>query len=106
MPVYRLTGRPDYILEEDGERFPMECKSRDVDARGPNDSNTSHSPRAARRIDREHALRDTNGESNTATARSTSPSLRFAPDVRRNHASAARCRDCGFRRQCTDVLQS
>jgi CRISPR-associated exonuclease Cas4 len=34
---YKLTGRPDYILEEHGERFPMERKSRDLDARGPYD---------------------------------------------------------------------
>jgi hypothetical protein len=30
---YKLTGQPDYILEEHGERFPMERKSRDLDAR-------------------------------------------------------------------------
>ena len=34
---YRLTAQPDYILEEHGERFPMERKSRDLDARGPYD---------------------------------------------------------------------
>jgi hypothetical protein len=29
---YRLTGQPNYILEEHGERFPMERKSRDLDS--------------------------------------------------------------------------
>jgi len=87
---YKLTGQPDYILEEHGERFPMEHKSRDLDARGPYDG--ERLPLAGR-----------------CAPHCRDPCApRDALNVRRNDTCAARCRGCGCgcgcRRQCSDSL--
>ena len=118
---YKLTGQPDYILEEDGERFPMERKSRDLDARGPYDGERlqlaaycrlleEHTGQPVRRgrlqyrnrtldIPFDRALRAALLE----TLRDIQP-LRDAHNVSRNHRSVGRCRGCGFRQRCTDSL--
>jgi CRISPR-associated exonuclease Cas4 len=124
---YRLTGRPDYILAEGGERFPMERKSREVDARGAYDSERlqlaaycllleEHTGQPVRRGRLEYRNRTLDIAFDDALRRalhaalSEMHALRSAPDVRRNHTSAARCRGCGcgcgFRRQCSDALAS
>jgi CRISPR-associated exonuclease Cas4 len=118
---YKLTGQPDYILEEHGERFPMERKSRDLDARGPYDGErlqlaaycllleeqTGTPVRRGRLEYRNRALDIPFDRALRAalleTLRDIQP-LRGARNVRRNHHSAARCRGCGFRHQCSDSL--
>jgi CRISPR-associated exonuclease Cas4 len=120
---YRLTGQPDYILEERGERFPMERKSRDLDARGPYDGErlqlaaycllleeeTGTPVRRGRLQYRNRTLDIPFDAALRAALLATLHDLqrqRGAQDVRRNHASAARCRGCGcgFRHRCSDSL--
>ena len=118
---YKLTGQPDYILKENGERFPMERKSRDLDARGPYDGERlqlaaycllleEHTGQPVRRGRLQYRNRDIDIPFDSAlraalleTLRDIPP-LRGAHTVRRNHHSAARCRGCGFRHQCSDSL--
>jgi CRISPR-associated exonuclease Cas4 len=118
---YKLTGQPDYILEEHGERFPMERKSRDLDARGPYDGERlqlaaycllleeqTGIPVRCGRLEYRNRTLDIPFDSALRTAlletlRELQP-LRGAHSVRRNHSSAARCRGCGCRRECSDSL--
>jgi CRISPR-associated exonuclease Cas4 len=110
---YKLTGQPDYIFEEHGERFPMERKSRELDARGPYDGERlqlaaycllleEHTGRPVRRGRLEYRNRALDIPFDSALR--AIPPLRGAHTVRRNHSSAARCRGCGFRRRCSDSL--
>jgi CRISPR-associated exonuclease Cas4 len=118
---YKLTGQPDYILEEHGERFPMERKSRDLDARGPYDGEQLQlatycllleeeisAPVRRGRLQYRNRTVDIPFDSALRAAlletlRELQP-LRGAHTVRRNHQSAARCRGCGFRHRCSDSL--
>jgi CRISPR-associated exonuclease Cas4 len=118
---YQLTGQPDSILEEHGERFPMERKSRDVDARGPYDGERLQlatycllleeeigTPVRRGRLEYRNRTLDIPFDSALRAALLETlralPPLRGAHNVRRNHSSAARCRGCGFRHQCSDSL--
>ncbi len=118
---YKLTGQPDYILEEHGERFPMERKSRDLDARGPYEGERlqlaaycllleEHTGQPVRRGRLQYRNRTLDIPFDPALRAALLETLRgigqrrHAPDVRRNHASAGRCRGCGFRHRCPDSL--
>jgi len=118
---YHLTGRPDYILEERGERFPMERKSRALTSAGPYDGERlqlaaycllleEHSGRPVRRGRLEYRNRTLDIPFDAALRAALLETLehvqqhRRAPDVRRSHANPARCRACGFRPRCSDSL--
>jgi CRISPR-associated exonuclease Cas4 len=118
---YYLTGRPDYLLEEDGERFPMERKSRELDGRGPHDGERlqlaaycllleeqiGRPVRHGRLEYRNRAIDVPFDRALRAALLETLrdlQALREASDVRRDHTSAGRCRGCGFRRRCSDSL--
>jgi CRISPR-associated exonuclease Cas4 len=118
---YRLTGRPDYILEENGEHFPMERKSRPLTDRGPYDGERlqlaaycllleEHTGQPVRRGRLEYLNRTVDIPFDTAlrvALLETLSELRQHPharDVRRSHSHPARCRACGFRTRCSDSL--
>jgi CRISPR-associated exonuclease Cas4 len=114
---YKLTGQPDYILEEHGERFPMERKSRDLDARGPYDGERLQlaaycllleeeigTPVRHGRLEYRNRTLDIPFDSALRAALLKTlrdiQQRRHAHTVRRNHSSVARCRGCGFRDRC------
>lgn len=118
---YHLTGRPDYHLEEDGERFPMERKSRALTNAGPYDSErlrlaaycllleeaTGRPVRRGRLEYRNRTLDIPFDAALRATLLETLREIqqqRHASDVRRSHSNLHRCRACGFRGRCTDTL--
>jgi len=118
---HHLTGRPDYILEEHGERFPMERKSRALTRAGPYDSERlqlaaycllleEHSGQPVRRGRLEYRNRTLDIPFDAALRAALLETLReiqqqqHASDVRRNHTHPARCRACGFRTRCSDSL--
>ena len=118
---YRLTGRPDYLLEEHGERFPMERKSRTLTDRGPYDSERlqlaaycllleEDTGQPVRRGRLEYRNRTIDGPFDAALRAALLATLEelqqysHARDVRRSHAQPARCRGCGFRARCSQAL--
>jgi CRISPR-associated exonuclease Cas4 len=118
----RLAGQPDFILQDRDGRFPMERKSRAVDSRGPYPSERLQlaaycllieetDGRPARRGRLEYANGWVDVPFDAALRRQLLTTidqmrtLRSSTDVRRSHASAGRCRGCGFRSRCTDALQ-
>jgi CRISPR-associated exonuclease Cas4 len=120
---YHLTGQPDYILEEAGERFPMERKSRDLTRYGPYEGErlqlaaycllleetTGQRVHRGRLEYRNRAIDVPFDRALRAALLETLrdlQALRGASDVRRDHTSAGRCRGCGFRSRCSDSLAS
>lgn len=119
---YRLTGRPDFILEENGERFPMERKSRALPERqGPYESERLQlaaycllleelTGRPVRRGRLEYSNRTVDVPFDAAlraallTALTDLKQHQHARDVRRSHAHPGRCRACGFRTRCSEAL--
>ena len=118
---HRLTGRPDYVLEEHGERFPMERKSRALTDRGPYESERlqlaaycllleEHTGQPVRRGRLEYLNRSIDVPFDAALRAALLATLQelqqhsHARDVRRSHAQPARCRGCGFRTRCSGAL--
>jgi CRISPR-associated exonuclease Cas4 len=118
---FHLIGRPDYILEEHGERIPVERKDRMLTHSGPHDSERLQlaayclllEEREGRPVHRgrlqyqnttldimfDEALR--RKLLATLAAIQSSADLAY---IRRSHPSAARCHGCAFRRQCAESL--
>jgi CRISPR-associated exonuclease Cas4 len=118
---YQLIGRPDYVLEEGGERIPVERKDRMLNHSGPHESERLQlaayclllEERDSRPVHRgrlqyqntsvdipfDEALR----RKLLATLAAIQASADLA-DVRRRHSSPARCRGCAFAVQCTESL--
>lgn len=118
-PVFDLAGRPDYLIEHQGELVPVEAKSR----RAPPQPYSSHVFQLAaycRLVEVEYGRRPPYGVVKyrdrsiavaytaelEASLRQTLTEMRqwqsAAPD--RSHASLKRCTSCGYREACDQVL--
>jgi CRISPR-associated exonuclease Cas4 len=118
---YQLIGRPDYVLEERGERIPVERKDRMLTHSGPHESERLQlaayclllEEREGRPVNRgqlqyqnttvdvtfDEALR----RKLIATLAAMQVSADLA-EVRRSHSSPARCLGCALRMRCTESL--
>ena len=118
---YHLIGRPDYVLEESGERIPVERKDRMLTHSGPHEAERLQlaayclllEEREGRPVHRgrlqyqntsldipfDEALR----RKLLATLAAIQASADLA-NVRRSHPSPARCHGCAFRMQCSESL--
>jgi CRISPR-associated exonuclease Cas4 len=116
-----LTGKPDYLVEEDGEVIPVEVKSGPAPAGGPRDSHiyrmaaycllaaeqTGRRPRRGfiRYADRGFSVDFTDDlEQETLALLDDMRAGLEAEDVHRSHDSAARCRGCGYCEVCDEAL--
>jgi CRISPR-associated exonuclease Cas4 len=119
-PGLALTGKPDYLVEQDGRIIPVEVKS----GRAPETPYDSHIYQLAaycllvekaygkrppygiiHYTDRDFAIDYTSQlESSLLDLLAEMRRDERRPDVPRSHESAARCRGCGFRQDCDDVL--
>lgn len=98
---YKLTGQPDYILEEHGERLQLAAYCLLLEEQ-------TGTPVRRGRLEYRNRTLDIPFDSALRTALLETlralPPLRGAHTVRRNHSSAARCRSCGFRDRCSESL--
>jgi CRISPR-associated exonuclease Cas4 len=118
---YQLIGRPDYVLEEGGERIPVERKDRMLTHSGPHESERLQlaayclllEEREGRPVHRGRlqyqntSLDITFDEALRRKLLATLAAIQVSADltdVRRSHPSPARCRGCAFRMQCTESL--
>jgi CRISPR-associated exonuclease Cas4 len=112
---YNLSGKPDYILEENGEFIPVDRKSRNVNERGAHDSERLQLAAYCLLVEERYAKPVRRGRLQYRNASIDIPfdaALRAAllsslreiqqrrtiEDVRRSHHSPARCRGCGGNR--------
>lgn len=115
-----LTGKPDYLVEQEGRIIPVEVKS----GRAPETPYDSHIYQLAAYcllVDKAYGKRPPYGiihYTDRDFAIDYTPQLESSlldllaemrrderrHDVPRSHESAARCRGCGFRQDCDDAL--
>lgn len=118
---YRLTGKPDYIVEIEGTKIPVEVKP---GRRGsePRSSDILQLAAYGLLIEEEFGAAPAYG---LLRYGSTTFEVRFdqelkarlvsileemressnAPNIARDHQDARRCRGCGFREACDEALQ-
>jgi CRISPR-associated exonuclease Cas4 len=118
---FHLIGRPDYILEENGERIPVERKDRMLTHSGPHDSERLQlaaycllleerdgSPVRRGRLQYQNTTLDIMfDEALRRKLLATLAAIQASADleyIRRSHPSAARCHGCEFRLQCAESL--
>jgi CRISPR-associated protein Cas4 len=118
---YQLIGRPDYVLEEGGERIPVERKDRMLTHSGPHESERLQlavycllleeregQPVHRGRLQYQNTSLDiTFDEALRRKLLATLAAIQASADlvdVRRSHPSPARCWGCAFRMQCTESL--
>lgn len=118
---YHLIGRPDYVLEESGERIPVERKDRMLTHSGPHESERLQlaayclllEEREGRPVHRGRlqyqntSLDITFDEALRRKLLATLAAIQASADlanVRRSHPSPARCQGCAFRMQCSESL--
>jgi len=118
---YQLIGRPDYILEENGEHIPVERKDRMLTHSGPHESERLQlaayclllEERDGRPVHRGRlqyqntSLDITFDEALRRKLLATVAAIQSSADlldVRRSHPSPARCQGCAFRMHCTESL--
>ena len=117
---YRLTGKPDYLLKDDGEIIPIEVKS----SRAPSQPYRSHVLQLAAYcllVQETHGLRPSHG---IIRYRDQTFAVDFTPeledrlldtlddmrqdakesDVPRSHDNPAQCTACGYRPFCDQSL--
>jgi len=115
-----LTGKPDYLVEQNGKLIPVEVKTGRVpDA--PYDSHIFQLAAYCLLVEKTYGKRPPHGiihYSNRDFAVDYTPQLESAlldhlaemrrdelrKDVPRSHEDAARCRRCGFRKVCDQSL--
>jgi len=118
---YHLIGRPDYVLEESGERIPVERKDRMLTHSGPHESERLQlaayclllEERDGRPVNRgrlqyqntslDIPFDETLRRKLLATLAAIEASADL-PNVRRSHPSPARCQGCAFRMHCPESL--
>jgi CRISPR-associated exonuclease Cas4 len=124
-PGLGLVGRPDYLVEQDQALIPVEVKSGRIPD-GPYDQHIFQLAAYCLLVERAHGKRPPyglihymgNGKSARTFQVDYTPELEAAlvellsemrsqehrKNVPRSHDSAARCRGCGFRSVCDQVL--
>ena len=118
---FHLIGRPDYILEEHGERIPVERKDRMLTHSGPHDSERLQlaaycllleeregTPVRRGRLQYQNTTLDIMfDEALRRKLLATLAAIQASADLeymRRSHPSAARCHGCAFRMHCAESL--
>ena len=113
---YALTGKPDYIVEENGATIPIEVKPNRV-APAPYESDVMQLAAYALLIEESYGMNPPHGllkyrdavfqidftEELRAQLLDLMDAMREdlgARDVSRSHAEPARCRACGYRSEC------
>jgi CRISPR-associated exonuclease Cas4 len=119
---YGIVGKPDYITDQDGELVPIERKSRSIKGR-PFEGEILQLAAYGLLIEerfgkpvRRGVLQYQNASVDIAfdeqlrskllTAISALKEAQCLSDVSRDHHHPARCKACGFRNSCPDVLVS
>jgi CRISPR-associated exonuclease Cas4 len=123
-PLYNaelgLTGKPDYLVEQDGQVIPVEVKSSRID-QGPYDTHIYQLAAYCLLVDRIYGTRPAYGilhypnrtyridfttelESATLTLLEEIHQQEHRKVLLRSHENPARCRACGFRDACDQRL--
>jgi CRISPR-associated exonuclease Cas4 len=119
-PDRHLTGRPDYLVRSGDKFIPVEVKSRRI-AEAPLDSHVFQLAAYCMLVERTYRSRPPYGilhYSNRTFAIDFTPELENTlsqliaemqtkqrmREVHRSHASPSRCRGCGFKSVCDEVL--
>ncbi len=124
-PAWRLTGRPDYLIQRKDQRIPVEVKSTPIGA-APYDSHIYQLAAYCRLVEVEYGVRPSYGilhYPNRTFAVDYTPQLEAAlfdliQEMRqserqgsrgvipaRSHDSAMRCSRCGYRSICEQLLR-
>jgi CRISPR-associated exonuclease Cas4 len=118
---YHLMGGPDYILEEQGEKIPVERKPRMLNHSGPLESERLQLAACCLLVEEREGRTVRHGRLHYQNCSLDIPfddALRKklmatlaaiqacadVPDVRRSHPSPSRCHGCDFRTHCTESL--
>jgi CRISPR-associated exonuclease Cas4 len=118
---YRLTGKPDYLVQQGGEVIPVEVKSTRLRGRPPYESHKMQLAAYCLLVEDVMGVRPSHGILRYADATirldytddlrqdllATMAAMRRAstsPDVPRSHNDPVRCRLCGYRRACGQAL--
>jgi CRISPR-associated exonuclease Cas4 len=116
---HRLVGRPDYVTREGRGLVPVEVKSRALGPRGrPHDGERAQLLAYCLLAEEElggpvaHGVLEYHdrrvsvpyGDRERAEVVALLAEMEATRDARRSHAQAARCRGCGFRTRCGEVL--
>jgi CRISPR-associated exonuclease Cas4 len=118
---YQLTGKPDYIVEEDGALIPVEVKPSRV-AKLPHESDVMQLAAYALLIEETHGTAPRYGllkyrdavfqidftdevRARLLDLMDTARQDFTARDVARSHAELRRCRVCGYRAECGQALE-
>lgn len=118
-----LTGRPDYLVEDRDELIPVEVKSGAAPAGGPRESHVYQLAAYCLLVAETYGRRPARGfiryadqgysvdftrelERETLALLAAMREDAEAEEVHRSHASAARCRGCGFREVCEETLST
>ncbi len=117
----QLTGKPDYLVRDRGAYIPVEVKSGRAPADGPYPAHIYQLAAYCALVAEAYGRRPSHGlikYADKVLAVDYTPTLEAelldlldsiradaeAGDVLRSHASAARCRACGFREVCDESL--
>ena len=118
---YQLIGRPDYILEEHGERIPVERKPRMLNHSGPLESERLQLAACCLLVEEREGRKVHHGRlqyqncsldvpfddalrGKLLTTLAAIQACADVPDVRRSHPSPSRCQGCDFRTHCAESL--
>lgn len=118
--TFRLAGKPDYLIQEDGEIIPVEVKSGRTPAR-PYDSHVYQLAAYCLLVSDLYGRRPTHGIIRYPNRQFVVPydeqleddllhlmdAMRFdanSANVHRSHEHAARCTACSFRYTCDEAL--
>lgn len=118
--TFRLAGKPDYLIEENGEIVPVEVKSGRAPSR-PYESHVMQLAAYCLLVSDIYGWRPTHGVIRYSDRQFTVPytveveddllkvmdAIRFdvsAPNVHRSHAQPGRCMACSFRYTCDEAL--
>ncbi|MBI3244121.1 MAG: CRISPR-associated protein Cas4 [Chloroflexi bacterium] len=119
---YQLTGKPDYLMRERSGYVPVEVKSGRAPAEGAHASHIYQLAAYCLLVAEAYGQRPSRGlikYADKTLAIDFTPQLESdllelldeiradgeADDVARSHNSAARCRACGFREVCDQVVE-
>jgi CRISPR-associated exonuclease Cas4 len=119
---HNLTGKPDYLVRNGNVYIPVEVKSANAPKGGPYESHVYQVAAYCVLVEETYRQRPTHGLIKYAdktlavdfTPQLESDLLELLDDIRadgeveevaRSHHSAARCRACGFREVCGQVVE-
>ena len=122
--THRLTGRPDYLVQRDGDTIPVEVKSGSAPPHGPYDSHILQLAVYCLLVEEAFDRRPPHGLIVYTTDKGQAHQIDYTPalearlletldemrqalvegDAPRNHAQAVRCQACGYRYACDQAV--